>query len=33
MKFAKNVHELIGNTPLVEITSYELPKDVQNWNI
>lgn len=29
MKFAKNVFELIGNTPLVEITSYPLPEGVR----
>ncbi|MDG4655435.1 cysteine synthase family protein [Ectobacillus antri] len=29
MKVYKNVHELIGNTPLVEITSFPLPKDVR----
>ncbi|MBP0724266.1 cysteine synthase family protein [Bacillus sp. RG28] len=26
MKVVKSVHELIGNTPLIEITSYPLPK-------
>ncbi|MED1202298.1 PLP-dependent cysteine synthase family protein [Heyndrickxia acidicola] len=29
MKYAKNVHELIGNTPLVEITSFPLPEGVR----
>lgn len=28
MRYAKNVHELIGNTPLVEITAFPLPEDV-----
>ena len=29
MKYAKNIHELIGNTPLVEITSFQLPAGVR----
>ncbi len=29
MKVYKNVHELIGHTPLVEITQFPLPKDVR----
>ncbi|QQZ08816.1 PLP-dependent cysteine synthase family protein [Heyndrickxia vini] len=29
MKYAKHISELIGNTPLVEITSYSLPKNVR----
>jgi O-acetylserine dependent cystathionine beta-synthase len=29
MKVYKNVHELIGHTPLVEITQFSLPKDVR----
>ncbi|MEK5521760.1 PLP-dependent cysteine synthase family protein [Heyndrickxia sp. FSL W8-0423] len=29
MEYAKHVSELIGNTPLVEITSYSLPKGVR----
>lgn len=29
MKYYKHVHELIGNTPLVEITQFELPKGVR----
>ncbi|GER70616.1 cysteine synthase [Weizmannia acidilactici] len=29
MKFAKNVHELVGNTPLVEITAFDLSEDVR----
>ncbi|MED4943208.1 cysteine synthase family protein [Heyndrickxia coagulans] len=29
MKVAKSVHELIGNTPLVELTAFDLPKGVR----
>lgn len=29
MKYYKHVHDLIGNTPLVEITQFELPKGVR----
>lgn len=29
MKFYKNVHELIGNTPLLEITQFSLPEGVR----
>lgn len=29
MKYYKHVHELIGNTPLVEITQFELPEGVR----
>jgi cystathionine beta-synthase (O-acetyl-L-serine) len=29
MKFYKNVHELIGNTPLMEITQFSLPEGVR----
>jgi len=29
MKYAKSVHELIGNTPLVELTAFDLPKGVR----
>jgi cystathionine beta-synthase (O-acetyl-L-serine) len=29
MKYYKNVHELIGNTPLMEITQFSLPKGVR----
>lgn len=29
MKFYKNVHELIGNTPLLEITQFHLPEGVR----
>ncbi|MDM5315780.1 cysteine synthase family protein [Fictibacillus sp. b24] len=29
MKFYKNVHELIGNTPLLEITQFPLPEGVR----
>lgn len=29
MKYARNVHELIGNTPLVEITNFTLPEGVR----
>lgn len=29
MKYFKHVHELIGNTPLIEITQFELPNDVR----
>ncbi|MGE8203102.1 PLP-dependent cysteine synthase family protein [Heyndrickxia sp. NPDC080065] len=29
MKYAKHVSELIGNTPLIEITTYSLPKGVR----
>lgn len=29
MKYAKKIHELIGHTPLLEITSYPLPKGVR----
>ncbi|MBS4175016.1 cysteine synthase family protein [Bacillus sp. FJAT-49736] len=29
MKYARRVHELIGNTPLVEITSFPLPEGVR----
>jgi cystathionine beta-synthase (O-acetyl-L-serine) len=29
MEYAHNVHELIGNTPLVEITSFTLPEGVR----
>ncbi|MCL6588074.1 MAG: pyridoxal-phosphate dependent enzyme, partial [Anoxybacillus sp.] len=29
MRVAKNVHELIGNTPVVEITHFPLPEGVR----
>ncbi|WP_026684491.1 PLP-dependent cysteine synthase family protein [Heyndrickxia coagulans] len=29
MKYAKSVHELIGNTPLVELTAFDLPKGIR----
>lgn len=29
MKVYKNVHELIGHTPLVEITQFPLPEGVR----
>ncbi|MBS4206403.1 PLP-dependent cysteine synthase family protein [Lederbergia citrea] len=29
MKYAKKIHELVGNTPLLEITSYPLPTGVR----
>jgi O-acetylserine dependent cystathionine beta-synthase len=29
MKYAKNVHELIGETPLVEVSSFQLPEGVR----
>jgi O-acetylserine dependent cystathionine beta-synthase len=29
MKVAKSVHERIGNTPLVELTAFDLPKGVR----
>ena len=29
MKVAKSVHELIGSTPILEITQFSLPKDVR----
>jgi cystathionine beta-synthase (O-acetyl-L-serine) len=29
MKYFKNVHEMIGNTPLMEITQFSLPKGVR----
>lgn len=29
MKYAKSIHELIGQTPLLEITSYQLPEGVR----
>ena len=29
MKYVKKIHELIGHTPLLEITSYPLPKGVR----
>ncbi|WP_018663818.1 PLP-dependent cysteine synthase family protein [Heyndrickxia acidiproducens] len=29
MKYAKNVHELVGHTPLVEVTAFPLPKGVR----
>jgi len=29
MKVAKNVHELIGNTPMIEITQFDLPREIR----
>ncbi|MFP7733216.1 PLP-dependent cysteine synthase family protein [Priestia aryabhattai] len=29
MKLAKNVHELIGNTPMIEITQFDLPRKIR----
>jgi len=29
MKVAKNVHELIGNTPVIEITQFDLPREIR----
>jgi len=36
MKVAKNIHELIGNTPMIEITQFDLPREsgyLLNWNM
>lgn len=29
MKVVKNVHELIGNTPMIEITQFDLPREIR----
>jgi len=29
MKVAKNIHELIGNTPMIEITQFDLPREIR----